>query len=115
MGQVKITQKICLNTVFAIASARYDEGRSITVFDVILQNNESSLQDFKPLLSSGFRSLMESDSLQDKVNQLFDESMTFVFSRALRSLETELSQQRRHTSGTYQLDLSSRYIHGNAC
>ena len=54
---------------------------SVDRFDVIVQNNESSLQDFKPLLSSGFRSLMESDSLKDSVSQLLDESITFVFSR----------------------------------
>ena len=79
-GQIKLYNKyvrvLCWN---AIASAQLMT--SVDRFDVIIQNNESSLHDFKPLFSSGFRSLIASDSLKDKASQLFDESMTFVFSR----------------------------------
>ena len=53
---------------------------SVDRFDVIIQNNERSLQDFKPLFSSGFRSLIASDSLKDKASQLFDESLTLQLS-----------------------------------
>ena len=51
------------------------------LYDVIYQNNASSLHDFNPRFSSGFHSLIARDSRNDSFSQLSDLLITSVFSR----------------------------------